>query len=109
MATAAFLGHLFPIFSRFRGGKGVATAFGAFLALEPRAAGLGLATYALAYGLSRISSVGSLTAVLSFPVWLYLSGARRPSYVLAGVLLVGIVAKHHANISRLWRGQERKL
>jgi glycerol-3-phosphate acyltransferase PlsY len=109
MATAAFLGHLFPIFARFRGGKGVATAFGAFLALEPKAAGLGLVTYAVAYGVSRISSVGSLCAVFSFPAWLYLFGARRDSYALAGILLLGIVAKHHANISRLWQGQEKKL
>ena len=109
MAGAAFLGHLYPIFSRFRGGKGVATALGAFLALEPRAAGLGFLTYALAYGVTRISSVGSLCAVVSFPLWLYLVGARRPSYVLAGGLLLGIVATHRGNIARLWRGQEKKL
>ena len=109
MAGAAFLGHLYPIFSRFRGGKGVATALGAFLALEPKAAGLGFLTYGLAYGVSRISSVGSLCAVVSFPLWLYLVGARRPSYVLAGGLLLGIVATHRGNIARLWRGQEKKL
>ncbi len=109
MAGAAFLGHLYPIFSRFRGGKGVATALGAFLALEPKAAGLGFLTYGLAYGITRISSVGSLCAVVSFPAWLYLFGARRPSYVLAGGLLLGIVATHRGNIARLWRGQEKKL
>jgi len=109
MAGAAFLGHLYPIFSRFRGGKGVATALGAFVALEPKAAGLGFLTYALIYGVSRISSVGSLCAVVSFPVWLYLLGARRPSYVLAGGLLLGIVFTHRSNIRRLWQGQEKKL
>lgn len=109
MAAAAFIGHVFPIFAGFRGGKGVATALGAFLALEPRAAGLGFLTYALAYGISRISSVGSLCAVISFPVWLYLVRARRPSYVLAAGLLVGILLTHHANIARLFKGQEKKL
>lgn len=109
MAGAAFLGHLYPIFSRFRGGKGVATALGAFLALSPKAAGLGFVTYALAYGVSRISSVGSLCAVVSFPVWLYLFDASRPIYVLAAGLLVGIVFTHRANIARLWKGQEHKL
>jgi glycerol-3-phosphate acyltransferase PlsY len=109
MAGAAFLGHLYPIFSGFHGGKGVATALGGFLAIEPKAAGLGFLTYALAYGVSRISSVGSLCAVATFPLWLYLVDAPRPSYVLAGGLLLGIVFTHRGNIQRLWRGQEKKL
>lgn len=109
MAGAAFIGHLFPIFSGFRGGKGVATALGAFLALEPKAAGLGFLTYAAVYAIFRISSVGSLCAVLSFPAWLYLVGARRPTYVLAAGLLVGILLTHRGNLARLFRGQEKKL
>ncbi len=109
MAGAAFLGHLYPIFSRFRGGKGVATALGAFLAIEPKAAGLGFGVYVVAYGISRISSVGSLCAVLSFPAWLYLVAAPRQSYVLAAGLLLGIVFTHRSNIRRLWSGQEKKL
>lgn len=109
MAAAAFLGHLFPIFSGFNGGKGVATALGAFLALEPKAAGLGFVTYAVIYGIFRISSVGSLCAVLSFPGWLYLLGARRPSYVLSVGLLVGILLTHRGNLARLFKGQEKKL
>ena len=109
MAGAAFVGHLYPIFARFRGGKGVATALGAFVAIEPKAAGLGVLTYGVAYAVSRISSVGSLCAVVSFPVWLYLFGAPRPSYVLAAGLLLGIVFTHRSNIRRLWQGQEGKL
>lgn len=109
MAMAAFIGHLFPIFSGFRGGKGVATALGAFLALEPKAAGLGFLTYAAVYAIFRISSVGSLCAVLSFPAWLYLVGARRPTYVLAAGLLVGILLTHRGNLARLFKGQEKKL
>ena len=109
MAGAVFLGHLYPVFARFRGGKGVATALGAFLAIEPKAAGLGFLTYVVAYGVSRISSVGSLVSVFSFPLWLYLLGAPRPSYVLAAGLLFGIVFTHRSNIRRLWTGQEKKL
>ncbi len=109
MAAAAFIGHLFPIFSGFRGGKGVATALGAFVALAPKAAGLGFLTYAVVYAIFRISSVGSLCAVLSFPAWLYLVGARRPTYVLAAGLLVGILFTHRGNLARLFKGQEKKL
>ena len=109
MAAAAFVGHLFPIFSGFRGGKGVATALGAFVALAPKAAGLGFLTYAVVYAIFRISSVGSLCAVLSFPAWLYLVGAPRPTYVLAAGLLVGILLTHRGNLARLFKGQEKKL
>lgn len=109
MATAAFLGHLYPIFHRFAGGKGVATAFGIFLTLEPKAALLGFVTYALAYGLSRISSVGSLLAALLFPLWLFLTHARLTSYYLAVGLLSMIVLKHRSNIARLLARSESKL
>lgn len=109
MATAAFLGHLYPIFHGFAGGKGVATAFGIFLTLEPKAALLGFVTYALAYGLSRISSVGSLLAALLFPLWLFLTHARLTSYYLAVGLLSMIVLKHRSNIARLLARSESKL
>ena len=109
MATAAFLGHLYPIFHGFAGGKGVATAFGIFLTLEPKAALLGFVTYALAYGLSRISSVGSLLAALLFPLWLFLTHARPSSYYLAVGLLSMIVLKHRSNIARLLARSESKL
>lgn len=109
MATAAFLGHLYPVFHGFAGGKGVATAFGIFLTLEPKAALLGFVTYALAYGLSRISSVGSLLAALLFPLWLFLTHARPTSYYLAVGLLLMIVLKHRSNIARLLARSESKL
>jgi len=108
-AAAAFLGHLFPIFAHFRGGKGVATAFGAFLALEPRAALLGFLAYAVGYGATRISSVGSLLAVFSFPLWLYLMGAQPPSYGLAAVLLVFILVRHRGNIQRILARKEQRV
>lgn len=109
VAAAAFLGHLYPVFHRFQGGKGVATAFGAFVALAPKAAGLGFLTYALAYGVSRISSVGSLSAVLLFPLWLYLTGAPSPCYWLSGGLLLFILITHRGNIARLLSRQEQKV
>ena len=109
LTTAAFIGHLAPIFARFRGGKGVASALGAFLVLEPKAALIAGAIYVAAYGLTRISSVGSLSAVLSFPLWLYLTGAQAPSFALAGLLLLLIVLRHHDNLRRLLARKESRV
>jgi glycerol-3-phosphate acyltransferase PlsY len=107
--ASAFLGHLYPIWAGFQGGKGVATAFGCFIALEPRAALVSFAIYAVAYGVTRISSVGSLLSVLSFPAWLYLTGAGAPSYALAAGLLVFIVVRHRSNIQRLLARKEGRV
>lgn len=106
---SAFLGHLYPIWAGFRGGKGVATAFGCFITLEPRAALLSFAVYALAYGITRISSVGSLLSVFGFPLFLYLTGGHRPSYVLAGVMLAFILLRHTDNIRRLLARKEQRV
>lgn len=108
-AAAAFLGHLYPVFAGFAGGKGVATAFGGFLALEPRAALASFLVYAVAYIVTRISSVGSLLAVSLFPLWLYLTGAPRPSYYLALAILVFIVVRHRGNIERLLSRKEQRM
>lgn len=109
VASAAFLGHLYSIFLGFAGGKGVAAAFGAFLALLPQAALLGLMSYALGYGLSRMSSVGSLCAVLLFPLWLYLFDAPRPLWAFCGLVLVLVPYRHRGNIRRLLRREERRV
>lgn len=106
---SAFLGHLYPIWAGFRGGKGVATAFGCFISLEPRAALISFAVYALAYGVTRISSVGSLLSVLGFPLFLYLTGGQRPSYVLTGVMVAFILLRHQDNIRRLLARKEQRV
>lgn len=108
-ALAVFLGHLYPLFAGFRGGKGVATALGGFLVLEPIAALLGCLVYALSYGLTRISSVGSLLGVFLFPLWLYLTAARWPSYALSAVLALFIVWRHRSNIERLLAHKEQRV
>lgn len=109
VAAAAFFGHLYPVFLGFRGGKGVATAFGAFLGLSPLAALLGLCSYAVAYGASRISSVGSLTALLLFPLWLLLLRAPRQHWCFAALVLVMTLLKHRDNIDRLRRRSEDRV
>lgn len=101
---AAFLGHLLPIFFQFRGGKGVATAFGLLFALHWPT---GLATGALwltCFAVTRISSLASMVAFIAMPVaiWLWLPAALAPMLLLSLTLL----ARHHSNIRKLLSGQE---
>jgi glycerol-3-phosphate acyltransferase PlsY len=99
------LGHCFPVWLRFRGGKGVATGLGVSLALAPWAALGGAATWAVLYKLYRISSVGSLAGAA---VALAIAAATSSSYAvegLAGVAAI-IVLRHSGNIRRLLRKQE---
>jgi glycerol-3-phosphate acyltransferase PlsY len=109
LSAAAFVGHLLPIFAGFRGGKGVASALGGFLVLQPAAALLGALVFVVVYGATRISSVGSLVAVLSFPLWLYLTSATAPSFALSGLLLVLIVVRHRDNLQRLLARKESRV
>lgn len=109
VALAAFAGHLFPVWLGFRGGKGVATAVGIFLVLAPWAALAGLVTYLVAYGATRISSVGSLagTAVCTLGTFVVHGWASPVSW--AGLAIaVMIVARHHDNIRRLLSGDEKR-
>ena len=109
VAAAAFVGHLLPVFARFAGGKGVATALGCFVAIAPGPALCGATTWVVLFGLTRISSVGSLGAVLTFPLWLYLLHASEPVYALAGLFLLLILWRHRGNIARLWSRKEQRL
>lgn len=105
-ALAAFLGHLFPLFFGFKGGKGVATALGVLLALDARLGGLTLATWVIVFAITRISSLSALVAAMLAPFygWLLL-GAGPQSGLLA--LLCGLVlARHHGNIRKLLSGEE---
>jgi glycerol-3-phosphate acyltransferase PlsY len=106
---SAIIGHMFTIFLRGRGGKGVATSLGVALALSPLAALCGLGLYLAAYLLLRYSSVGSLLGIWSFPVFAtLLGGMPQPYLVLATVAAVLVTVRHHKNIQRLLRGQEKK-
>ncbi|MEC9314567.1 MAG: glycerol-3-phosphate 1-O-acyltransferase PlsY [Pseudomonadota bacterium] len=107
-AFAAFVGHLFPIFFQFQGGKGVATALGGFLALSPALAGAGLLTWLVVFAISRISSLSALTAAALTPVyslWIIDSVAARWVILVTALMLI---ARHHGNIRRLLSGQEGK-
>ena len=114
-AACAFLGHVFPIFLGFRGGKGVATGAGAAVVLVPIPAAIALGTWALAVLATRMVSVGSIAALLAL-VAARLCFKLDPfadknwpvtAFCIAGSLVV--VAKHRSNLKRLWRGTESRI
>lgn len=107
-AFAAFLGHLYPIFFQLKGGKGVATALGGFLALSPLLAGAIFLSWVVVFMISRISSLSAIIAASLAPfysLWLIDSlEARWIIFVMATMLLM----RHSANIKRLLSGEESK-
>ncbi|HMC94707.1 MAG TPA: glycerol-3-phosphate 1-O-acyltransferase PlsY [Polyangia bacterium] len=105
----AIVGHMFTIFLRGRGGKGVATSLGVALAISPLAALLGFAVYILIFALTRLSSLGSLLGVWTFSTFIIVGhGFPRPYLALAigGAALVTL--RHRQNIGRLLRGEEKR-
>lgn len=109
IAVAAFLGHVYPVFLGFRGGKGVATALGALMGLAWPVALAAVSTWLFMAVVSRYSSLSSLTAAVLAPVWALVLGL--PEAYLAGIAVMSIVLvwRHRANISRLLAGEESKI
>jgi acyl phosphate:glycerol-3-phosphate acyltransferase len=109
-SVCAILGHCFPIWLKFRGGKGVATGVGVFIALAPLQVGMVLVIFAVIVAISRYISLGSIIATAAFPLLVYFM--RRPPLPIvqgaAGAALV-IISMHHANIGRLLKGTESKV
>lgn len=114
-AVSAVLGHMFPFYLRFRGGKGIATSAGAFAALAPTAFLVTLAVFVATFLLSGgIVSLGSLLGATTLPVTLALFGTRHGKLDAAGLGLVGALVvvvwiRHTANIERLRHGNEKGL
>lgn len=111
-AVFAVLGHVFTVWLRFHGGKGVAAGFGVFLVIAPWAALAALGTFALTIAITRYVALGSIVGAASFAVyvWFLLPGSHTPFFFSAVVLVVVlIVAKHRTNIGRLIHGTEYKL
>jgi glycerol-3-phosphate acyltransferase PlsY len=107
VALAAVLGHMFSVFLKGRGGKGVATSLGAALALSPLAALISAGVYALVFAVCRISSVGSLSGVVAYPAALLLLGDRQPAHLaFAAAMSILVIARHRDNLRRLARGEE---
>ena len=116
IAFAAVLGHVFPVFLNFRGGKGVATALGAFIALAPIATVTSAAVFILLVVWKRYVSLGSVVAVGSFPLWAYLYGrigwmtmAWLPVSVAGVATAVVVLIRHRANLQRIRAGTESRI
>lgn len=103
------LGHCFPVYIKFKGGKGVATTLGAFLAVSPFAVLIGLVVFIITLILTKFVSLGSLLATLALiPASILLIGGREVLILSLSVFLV-VALRHLGNINRLLKGKERKL
>lgn len=108
VGLSAVVGHMFTIFLRGHGGKGVATSLGVAFGLSPPLALLALAVYALAVAITRRSSVGSLLGMWSFPLLATALGGVAPEFVALSIVTAALVTfRHRDNLRRLWRGEER--
>jgi glycerol-3-phosphate acyltransferase PlsY len=109
-AVIAVLAHMFPVWLKFHGGKGVATAAGAFLAIDPKALGAGLIVFVIVIVASRVVSLASILSAASIPIFLrFLTHAPFWTVVLSIIISIAIIVKHHSNIARLAQGTERKM
>jgi glycerol-3-phosphate acyltransferase PlsY len=107
---AAILGHVFPLFAGFRGGKGVATTFGVLLALHPWLTLICAGIFLVVLFISGYVSLGSITAAVMFPV-LLMTAFDTPSLlfrIFSVLVAVAIVVTHKKNIKRLLRGEENR-
>lgn len=106
-AVAAVLGHMFPVWLRFQGGKGVATAAGVFLAIDPRAIAIVMVVFLLVWATTRIVSLASILAAAALPVTLRFVENQTFWVVLAGIVIAtAVILKHKSNIARLAQGDE---
>jgi glycerol-3-phosphate acyltransferase PlsY len=105
----ALLGHLFPIWLKFKGGKGVATALGIFLALDWRVCLACCVTWLIVAALLRYSSVAGLVAIAAAPAYAFYIAGDLPLTQLGFVVAILVWAKHHENIRRLLNGTESKI
>ncbi len=105
---AAILGHMFPVFLGFKGGKGVATTLGVLLAAEPAIGGGILAVWLASAALWRTSSLAALIAFGSLPLWVWLFRPHAPMAGFTAAAIILIIYAHRDNISRLLAGTEPK-
>lgn len=109
VAIAVFLGHLYPVFLRFKGGKGVATALGVLLALNVWVGLGGLATWIFMALAFRYSSLAALTAAVCTPGYAILLGVPREWVIACGILSLLLLWRHKGNIKNLLAGTETKI
>ncbi len=109
VALAVFLGHLYPVFLKFKGGKGVATAAGVLIALSPILGLAVLGTWLLVAYISRYSSLAAVLAAGLAPVYQLLMQGGNGQTLVVGIIAMALIGKHWQNIQRLMAGQESKI
>ncbi len=107
-AVMAILGHVFSVFRRFSGGKGVATGLGVFLGLAPTAILTALLGFVIVFAGTRLVSLASLIAAALTPFLIFFFSYSRPHTIAGIIIAVLIILRHHENISRLLKGKEQK-
>lgn len=113
--ASSIVGHMFSPYVRFSGGKGIATAAGAFMALAPWAFLGAFVSFSVAFAARRIVSLASLSGAVTLPVWVYLAGrvglseSHWSTLVVSTIIMLIIVLKHRSNIQRLMEGTEPAL
>jgi len=108
VGLSALLGHQFPVYNRFRGGKGVATYLGVFLAISPISCLFSGVVFIVLVSLWRYVSLGSILGALTMPIWLYLAG--HPTFMILPSLVMSLLItfQHRKNIQRIIQGNERR-
>ena len=109
IGLAAVVGHVFPVYLLFRGGKGVATALGVFLALSPVATGISVAVFLVTFLVTKIVSLGSLIGAIVLATTSWFIDGRAEVSVLAGVCTLIILVRHQGNIRRMIAKEEPKV
>ncbi len=113
LAAATLTGNTFPVWLKFKGGKGIATSLGVFIGLVPGPALITFALWGVVFGISRILSVASLAAAFIFPFAVYFfqprNDAFQPFFIMSLFLPAFISWTHRANIKRLLKGEEKRL
>ena len=109
VAIAVFVGHLYPVFLRFKGGKGVATALGVLLSLNLMVGLGGLATWLIMAFMFRYSSLAALTAAVATPIYAVLLGLPLDWVLASGIMSLLLIWRHKGNIRNLLAGKESKI
>ena len=109
LGVAVIAGHVWTVFLKFKGGKGVATSAGVFLALSWKATLLAIVVFAIVFAISRYVSLGSICSAVALPIGMYLWKEPKLYLIVSMVISVLVVLKHKPNIRRLVMGTEHKL
>lgn len=107
VGVSSILGHCYSPWLKFKGGKGVSTALGVLLAYTPTLGIISILVWIVAYGITKISSVGALTSFTLMPFIAILLGYREEVLYIAATIAAIIILRHRANIKRLIRGEEK--